>query len=488
NEAADGSIEYGATSAYGMTASLGANPGTMHAHLLVGLTPGTTYHYRVQSADAAGNATYSKDQTFTTPSLLPGVGGNDIAPPQQGNIRVTSTGTNRVKITWTTSEPAQQRVEYGMTDAYQYVTSINMNYATQHAVELSGLSAGNTYHYRVRARDAAGNIATSPDFTVTFTPPASGDGSGGSANLGTAVPVVWTEAVNTAGESTGTIRKIGGCDGCSDGGAISTQKIEGRGYLEFRATVENTLRFVGLGARNTGTTASDIDFGLRLQGNLIEVRENGVYKADANFVAGDTFRIAVDGGKVTYLKNGTVFYTSTAAPAAALYADVALSAKSSAIADVQITSSTGALAWSNLTNVAVTDGTLRKISGCDGCGDALAIASAGIENGNGYLQITANVEDKLRMIGLSHDDATLSYSLRLQGNVAEVREDGKYLADTIFKEGDSLRITVENGVVSYVKNGVAFYTSPVRATTTLRAAALLFSVGGTVKDTVVRAQ
>src|SRR5690606_26531987 len=127
-------------------------------------------------------------------------------------------------------------------------------------------------------------------YTVTFTPLASSGGSGGgSADLGTGVPVVWTEAVNTAGESTGTIRKNGGCDGCSDGGAISKQKIEGRGFLEFRATVENTLRFVGLGTRNTGTTASDIDFGLRLQGNAIEVRENGVYKWDTSFVAGDMF-------------------------------------------------------------------------------------------------------------------------------------------------------------------------------------------------------
>ncbi|MGV3592486.1 MAG: hypothetical protein ACO1PZ_12420, partial [Gammaproteobacteria bacterium] len=44
SEIADGSIEYGTTNAYGMTASLGAKTGTMHAHILMGLKPSTTYY------------------------------------------------------------------------------------------------------------------------------------------------------------------------------------------------------------------------------------------------------------------------------------------------------------------------------------------------------------------------------------------------------------------------------------------------------------
>ncbi|MRR11570.1 hypothetical protein EG835_03650, partial [bacterium] len=38
-----------------------------HRITMTGLTPGTTYHYRVRSADALGNASVSEDRTFTTP-------------------------------------------------------------------------------------------------------------------------------------------------------------------------------------------------------------------------------------------------------------------------------------------------------------------------------------------------------------------------------------------------------------------------------------
>jgi hypothetical protein len=35
---------------------------------------------------------------------------------------------------------------------------------------LSGLSPGTLYHYLVKSRNAAGNLATSGDFTFTITP------------------------------------------------------------------------------------------------------------------------------------------------------------------------------------------------------------------------------------------------------------------------------------------------------------------------------
>ncbi len=39
-----------------------------------------------------------------------------------------------------------------------------------------------------------------------------------------------------------------------------------------------------------------------------------MYRTDTAFVAGDDFRVTVQSGVVSYSKNGTVFYTSTAAP------------------------------------------------------------------------------------------------------------------------------------------------------------------------------
>ncbi|MCU0606671.1 MAG: lamin tail domain-containing protein [Candidatus Edwardsbacteria bacterium] len=66
NEAANATIQYGTTTSYGSTAS-DAGYVTGHSLALSGLAPGTTYHYRVGSTDAAGNGpTYSADGTFAT--------------------------------------------------------------------------------------------------------------------------------------------------------------------------------------------------------------------------------------------------------------------------------------------------------------------------------------------------------------------------------------------------------------------------------------
>ncbi len=72
DEPTAGSVEYGLTTAYGAT-SYGGSSVTNHNITLYNLTAATTYHYRVRSADVAGNTTVSADATFTTlaaPDLL----------------------------------------------------------------------------------------------------------------------------------------------------------------------------------------------------------------------------------------------------------------------------------------------------------------------------------------------------------------------------------------------------------------------------------
>ncbi len=67
NEPATSRVEYGTTTAYGshdhprLRRSLSS-----HSVALSGLNPDTTYHYRVLSADSAGNAATSGDFTFRT--------------------------------------------------------------------------------------------------------------------------------------------------------------------------------------------------------------------------------------------------------------------------------------------------------------------------------------------------------------------------------------------------------------------------------------
>jgi hypothetical protein len=80
---------------------------------------------------------------------------------------VSAPGVTGATITWTTNEVADTQVEYGVTAAYGQSTTLNAALSTGHSQALSGLTSGQLYHYRVKSKDAAGNLATSADQTFT---------------------------------------------------------------------------------------------------------------------------------------------------------------------------------------------------------------------------------------------------------------------------------------------------------------------------------
>ena len=89
----------------------------------------------------------------------------------------------------------------------------------------------------------------------------------------------WMSLMNVA-ESGATLTKSGGCSGCPDGTAVSNQQVSGSGMLQFSTDDSSTLRFVGLGSSGIGTTPADVDFAIRLQAGVAEVRESGAYKTE----------------------------------------------------------------------------------------------------------------------------------------------------------------------------------------------------------------
>jgi hypothetical protein len=131
----------------------------------------------------------------------------------------------------------------------------------------------------------------------------------------------WMSLMNVV-ESGATLTKSGGCSGCADGTAVSNQQVSGSGMLQFSTDDSSTLRFAGLGSSGIGTTPSDVNFAIRLQAGVAEVRESGAYKSEIGFAAGDTFTITVNGGSVSYAKNGGVFYTGGNSTGGALRAHV----------------------------------------------------------------------------------------------------------------------------------------------------------------------
>jgi hypothetical protein len=161
DEAGDTQVEYGLTTAYGSSTTINATMVTAHSQGLSGLSASTTYNYRVKSRDATGNLATSGNFTFTTAAAP------DTTAPTISAVSVTNITPSGATINWSTNEASDTQVEYGLTTAYGSSTTINAAMVTAHSQGISGLTASTTYNYRVKSRDAAGNLATSGNFIFT---------------------------------------------------------------------------------------------------------------------------------------------------------------------------------------------------------------------------------------------------------------------------------------------------------------------------------
>ena len=169
-------------------------------------------------------------------------------------------------------------------------------------------------------------------------------------------------------------------------------RAAGQGYFEF--SVPSTTSALVAGLDSTATvTDPHLDFGLSFNtAGTAEVREDGTYFSETNVTAGDTFRVGVSDGYVTYSKNGSVFFSSNHTASYPLYARVSLWSTGSAIENGTISHSDGATTeavnWTGLLNATAT----------------FADQNLGLRGlrrrGRGF---SANDYDRLRLICCCHD-------------------------------------------------------------------------------------
>ncbi len=88
SEGGTGQVEYGTTVNYGSVSVLETGFLTFHSQTISNLTPGTLYHYKIKSKDAANNTAISEDKTFTT------TGGITLTPTPTLRPSSTPTPTN----------------------------------------------------------------------------------------------------------------------------------------------------------------------------------------------------------------------------------------------------------------------------------------------------------------------------------------------------------------------------------------------------------
>lgn len=98
----------------------------------------------------------------------PGPYAGDPTPVIYNLASSNLTGTTAT-VSWNVAPGATGQVEYGLTAAYGSVSTLETNFLTGHVQNLSALSAGTTYHYRVHSVDSGGNGAYSSDQTFLTT-------------------------------------------------------------------------------------------------------------------------------------------------------------------------------------------------------------------------------------------------------------------------------------------------------------------------------
>ncbi len=163
NEPATSYVDWGLTTAYELGSAGYATPQTSHSLSFGPLTLGTTYHWRIRTADALGNVTTSADST-TLP--IAGPPAPSLASVTNTSVPVGSYGPVAPTFTWSpVTAPSGNAVQYQV-----YLPALGSYSSWMSATTFASqwwLYTG-TYEWDVRARDAVNIQAVSAWAKGTF--------------------------------------------------------------------------------------------------------------------------------------------------------------------------------------------------------------------------------------------------------------------------------------------------------------------------------
>ncbi|MHC1575533.1 MAG: S-layer protein domain-containing protein [Candidatus Methanogasteraceae archaeon] len=142
----------------------------LHTITLTGLSPDTTYAYKVSSTNTSSGNTSESAGTDSFKTLS----APDTTPPVISHVTNTTT-VNSAIIIWTTDEESNSIVKYGTTSGTYSNNKPSMNMVTSHSIELTGLSANTTYYYVVNSTDGSGNSDESVEQDFTTDAESAGD-------------------------------------------------------------------------------------------------------------------------------------------------------------------------------------------------------------------------------------------------------------------------------------------------------------------------
>jgi len=309
--------------------------------------------------------------------------------------------------------------------------------------------------------------------------------------------VKWERFIKTEAVGT-TLRRPTGA-GWNAGAVSSKVLVSGDGYAEYQVTPSTGYLMFGLSHGDTDGSYSDIDYAIYTYPTTSQlmVWEKGVYRgAMGTYAADDRLRVSVEGGFVTYRRNGELLYTSGEAPTYPLLVDTSVYSSGGEVFDALLAGALDArttmastdVFWRNAVRVTTEGSTLRRESGAGWT--AGASSAQEFISGDGYAEYRVSDPGSYVMFGLSHGDTDqgwgdIDYAIYTYPATGQlmVFEQGSYQATLgNYQVGNRLRVAVEGGAVVYSVDDVVLFTSSTPPTYPLLADASLYSSGAVLAD------
>jgi Fibronectin type III domain len=245
-------FEYGTSTTYGAkSAAKGVGSGTGATSLSIpagGLSPGTTYHFRLVAANASGTST-GADQTFTTTGAPAVRTGPATGTTYSGATMTASVDSRGHSTTW--------YFQYGLTPAYGQQTPTRSQSSSSGARSVSevvgSLTAGTTYHFRIVAANSVGTSYGSDTAFTTAGPAVSVAASATTVILRHAVTLTGKVASGRPNESVAVFAQPYGGGSFAAAATVLTD-AGGSWTLVVRPLITTTYKGVWNGSTSTSIT------------------------------------------------------------------------------------------------------------------------------------------------------------------------------------------------------------------------------------------
>jgi chitodextrinase len=201
-----------------------------------GLSPSTTYSYRVDAIDATGNASgLSSAVTVTTPSAP-----DTTAPTTPTGLTATAASDSRINLSWVAATDNVAVTGYRVFRNGSLLATVG-NVTT---FASTGLAASTTYSYAVRALDGAGNVS-GQSTAASATTPAVPDTTGPTTPTGLAATAISSSRIALSWSAS------------TDNVAVTGYRVYRNGV--FLATLGNVTTYESAGLAASTTYTYNVD-------------------------------------------------------------------------------------------------------------------------------------------------------------------------------------------------------------------------------------